>query len=629
MALEDLYVGSPDAAVRALVSAPLTASPVDDDPSPRLADGVELIGEFEGSGFKRPPFIVRRADGQVIQMPKPLYQLAEQIDGESSLDQIAMRFSHAIKRKVQGQDVRTLIDEQLRPLGIVAKAPDGESVELGKVDPLLALKFRVAVVPAGVVRSLTTVFRPLFLPPVIALAVAALVGLDAWLFFVHGVTQSLRHVIYQPALMLMLIGGVIVATAFHEIGHATACRYGGAKPGVMGMGVYIVWPAFYTDITDAYRLGKWGRLRTDLGGMYFNAIFALIVGAAYAATSFEPLLLLILLQNFAIIQQALPLLRLDGYYILSDLTGVPDIFLRLRAVLASLIPGRATDPRVAELKDRVRVVVTAYVLLIVAFLLVTVLALVINLPRILSTGYDSAALRYQAIGPAFSNGLATTGVLDAVEMVFLVLPAAGLAYTAARVGRRSVAGAASWSAGHTERQAALGGVAALAVAIAAFSWWPNGEYRPIQPGERGTLSGLLQQLSALPTARASLTAERQQQLGGAPSELQRSRKLTHREIAPLRRGPTGSKTKPASTIRSTTTTGTTMRATTTPQSHTGTTPTAAGTSTTPPTTTTTTTPASSTPTTPTTTSTATTTTGQPVTTTSPSTGTTTTTPTTP
>ena len=46
----------------------------------------------------------------------------------------------------------------------------------------------------------------------------------------------------------------------------------------MGVGIYIVWPAFYTDITDAYRLGKGGRLRADLGGMYFNAIFALAVG---------------------------------------------------------------------------------------------------------------------------------------------------------------------------------------------------------------------------------------------------------------------------------------------------------------------------------------------------------------
>ena len=43
-------------------------------------------------------------------------------------------------------------------------------------------------------------------------------------------------------------------------------------PGVMGAGLYLVWPAFYTDVTDSYRLGRAGRLRTDLGGLYFNAI---------------------------------------------------------------------------------------------------------------------------------------------------------------------------------------------------------------------------------------------------------------------------------------------------------------------------------------------------------------------
>ena len=39
----------------------------------------------------------------------------------------------------------------------------------------------------------------------------------------------------------------------------------------MGTGLYLVWPAFYTDVTDSYRLGRAGRLRTDLGGLYFNA----------------------------------------------------------------------------------------------------------------------------------------------------------------------------------------------------------------------------------------------------------------------------------------------------------------------------------------------------------------------
>jgi putative peptide zinc metalloprotease protein len=488
---------------------------------PRLAPGLELIGEFEDSGFKEAPFIARRADGQVVQMPKMLFRLAEEIDGQSSSEAIAERFSHAVRRNVGAADIEFLIDRQLRPLGVVAPEDAAEEVELGKVDPLLALKFRTAVVPERPVRALTTVFRPLFRSPVVVLVILGLLGLDGWLFFVHGISQSLRHVLYQPALMLLLIGGVVVATAFHEIGHATACRFGGAKPGVMGVGIYIVWPAFYTDITDAYRLSKWGRLRTDLGGMYFNAVFALLVAGAYALTGFEPLLLLIVLQNFAILQQALPLLRLDGYYILSDLTGVPDIFLRIRPVLASMIPGRRADERVTDLKGWVRVVVSLYVLLIVAFLTLSILAMVINLPRIVATGYDSASLRYQAIGPAFGDGQGLRGALDVIQMLFLVLPGAGLIFTAARVGRRTTNGAIKWSAGHPARRAILCAGLAGGVTVAALSWWPNGDYRPIQPGERGTIEGLLSQIKALPSARPSLTAYRQRQLGGAPSLSQR------------------------------------------------------------------------------------------------------------
>ena len=37
---------------------------------PRLADGVELLGEYQDSGYSQPPSLVRRADGQVIQMSR-------------------------------------------------------------------------------------------------------------------------------------------------------------------------------------------------------------------------------------------------------------------------------------------------------------------------------------------------------------------------------------------------------------------------------------------------------------------------------------------------------------------------------------------------------------------------------
>src|SRR5918997_617653 len=56
---------------------------------PRLAEGTELIGEYQGSGFQEPRFIVRRVDGQVIQLPRLLFLLASLLDGRRDLQALA------------------------------------------------------------------------------------------------------------------------------------------------------------------------------------------------------------------------------------------------------------------------------------------------------------------------------------------------------------------------------------------------------------------------------------------------------------------------------------------------------------------------------------------------------------
>ncbi len=493
---------------------------------PQLATDVELIGLFEDSGFKEPPCIARRSDGQIVQLAPLLFALAEQVDGKRDVDQIAEAFSERIERGVDAAMVQELLDEQLRPLGIVQLA-EGHTGQLSKLDPLLALRFRARVLPARLVHSITTVFKPLFAPPVLALALLAFAALDVWLFGVHGISQGLRHVLYQPTWLLALLGGVVLATAFHEIGHASAVRYGGARPGVMGVGIYIVWPAFYTDITDAYRLGKWGRLRADTGGMYFNALFALAIGGAYALTGLEPLLLLIVLQNFAIIQQSLPFLRLDGYYIISDLTGVPDMFSRIKPVLRSLIPGRPADERVTELKPWVRWVVTAYVLTVIPVLGLAILLMVVHAPRAFATAYDSVALHYQHAGPAFRDGKTLAGVMDVVQMLVLVLPGAGLIYTVVKLGRQAGPAAWRWSSGSAWKRPVLAMATAGAAAGLAFLWWPHDSYRPIQPGERGTLVSAVRSLRDVPSGHAALTPTRARELQGAP--LRSKRTTTSRE----------------------------------------------------------------------------------------------------
>jgi putative peptide zinc metalloprotease protein len=534
---------------------------------PKVAEGIELIGEYEDSGFKEPPSIARRADGQIIQLPHLLYVIAESADGRHTYEEIAQRTSEASGRGVTAENVQFLIDEKLRPLGVIA-GPDGQSPQVEKADPLLALKFRVALVPERVVHAITNVFYPFFFPPVILAAIAGLIAVDVWLFVFHGIAQSARELVYNPLYLFILLGLVVVATALHEIGHATAARYGGAKPGVMGAGIYVVWPAFYTDVTDAYRLNRAGRLRTDLGGVYFNALFALATAGAYFLTGFEPLLLVVMIQHFQILQQMLPFLRLDGYYILSDLTGVPDLFTRIKPTLVSMLPWKKADDSVTALKPWVRVTVTAWVLFLVPVLLFVFGMMIINAPRIFSTAYDSFFVHLHKADRAFGDGRMAAGALASLQMVVLALPAAGFVYSFTRAGGRGLRGAWRWSAGSPLRRLAVVAVTAVLVSFLGYIWYPNGEYRPIQRGERGTVVGAVYQFASVPSGRPSLTPQRQEQLGGAPT-LSGSDPRAGQQTPPTSTStsPSGTTTAPAAT----TTPATTTASTTTTPTTTGTT----------------------------------------------------------
>ncbi len=412
--------------------------------NPRLADGVQLIGAYEGSGYKEAPSLVRRADGQVIQLPDLLYRLAQRADGQRDYRQLAEQLSAEIKRQLDPEDVQFLVDEKLRPLGILAAA-DGSSPPAEKLDPFLAFRFRLGVVSEHVSNVLGAAFKPLFLPPIVLAVILALIAVDAWLFVVHGVAQAMRQALLHPGLFLPLLVAVIVSAALHEIGHAAACRYGGGRPGKMGCGLYLAWPAFYTDVTDAYRLSKRARIRTDLGGVYMNVVIVVATVGAYFLTHFEPLLLLVMVEHLEIVHQLLPIVRLDGYYIVADLTGVPDLFARIGPILSSAVPGRPTDERVRVLKRWVRWAVTAWVLIVIPLLGFELLVVLIHLPRILATAGSSADHLWHHASRAINGGNAIGAVSDLFQLVVLAIPIVGIVLMLWRFAKLAV----TWAWTHT------------------------------------------------------------------------------------------------------------------------------------------------------------------------------------
>jgi putative peptide zinc metalloprotease protein len=424
--------------------------------------------------------------------------------------------SERFGKQVSADNVMTLVEKSLWPDGLVATA-DGSQPRIRKRDPLLALKMKVTLLPESVVRVIATALRPLFWPPVVVAVLVALVALDIWYFGIHGIGQSLRDLIYQPLIVLLVYGLLIVSIGWHELGHAAACRYGGAQPGRIGFGIYIVWPAFFADVTEALTLGKGGRVRTDLGGLFFNGIFCLLIGGVYWLTGFEPILVLIVMQHLLILYNLMPFLRLDGYHAVSDLTGIPDLFGRIKPTLEGVAPWKETPDEVYELKRWARVVVTTWVLLVVPVLFYFFGMMVLSAPRVIATGWDSLLIQWDKISGALSDGQVAKAGVGGIQAAMIVLPASGMALSFSRIGKRIAMGFWKSTAQRPVMRTCVGLLGAAAIAAGIYVLIPNGDYRPIQPNERWTFAEGLEAASQISSGRPSLTEVRETDLGGAPA----------------------------------------------------------------------------------------------------------------
>lgn len=455
--------------------------------APARAPGVELLGELAGSGYAAAPGLVRRADGQTCQLTPLLYALLEAVDGRRDHEQLAEVLTGHSGKAVTAEDVQHLLEEKLAPLGLLEHA-DGSAPETERAEPLLGLRLKVVVSDPAVTQRLTAPFGWLFSRWVVVPTLVAFAVTCWWVLWEKGLAQPTRQAFYEPGLLLAVFVLTVLSAGFHELGHAAACRSAGARPGAMGAGLYLVWPAFYTDVDDSYRLSRWGRLKVDLGGLYFNALVAVGVTALWWVTRQDALLLGVATQLLQMVRQLAPVIRADGYHILADLTGVPDLFAHLTPTLLGLLPRHWGRPQ--PLQRWARVVVTTWVLVVVPVLLGLLVLGVLLLPRLVATAAAGVDRQLDAMSSAAGAGDVVELLARLLSVMALLVPVLAIGYVLLRVVRRTWS--AVWQA--TQDRPAARTLAVLAgaalLALVAWAWWPDGQYEPVRQDERGTVSSL-------------------------------------------------------------------------------------------------------------------------------------------
>src|SRR3954453_7332215 len=131
-----------------------------DRPAPGRADGLELLGTVNGSGYKAGAALVRRADGQMVQLGPLLFALLEAIDGERDGAALADAVTERLGRRLEPDQV-DLLAAKLAKQGLLAGSEENAPA---RMNPLLALRWKVLITDPKVTDRITAPFTPLFRP---------------------------------------------------------------------------------------------------------------------------------------------------------------------------------------------------------------------------------------------------------------------------------------------------------------------------------------------------------------------------------------------------------------------------------------------------------------------------------
>ncbi len=169
-----------------------------------------------------------------------------------------------------------------------------------------------------------------------AAMVACLIVIGSWVQL--GIRyEDLRHKIpafeqyfgWPNTVYLWLTIGV--TKLIHELGHGIACRRFGCRCHSIGIALLVFSPTMFCDATDSWMLqNKWKRIAIAAAGMYVEVVLSAI--AIFLWSILQPGLLENLCLNVffvsalsTVIFNANPLIKFDGYYILSDFLEIPNL----------------------------------------------------------------------------------------------------------------------------------------------------------------------------------------------------------------------------------------------------------------------------------------------------------------
>ena len=312
----------------------------------QLYQGVEFLVVKEPLGQK------------YFQFPPQVHFLLTLLDGTKSIEQLQDAFQERFApKRITHQEIQQLLT-RFHQDGLVTSDMPGQGIELMKrgeknrrmelfqtFSNVLAIRYR-GFDPENILNWLNKWTWWIFTKPAVILSlifgsIAAMSVIVNW----HAFQAKLPgfDAFFDPRQWYLFVVVLAVTKIFHEFGHGLSCKRLGGECHEIGFMMLVLTPCLYCNVSDSWRLNnKWHRAAIGAAGMYVELILATI--ATFLWWFVQPglmqdicLRVMLVSSISTVLFNGNPLLRFDGYYILSDILEIPNMGQKSTKALTTLM----------------------------------------------------------------------------------------------------------------------------------------------------------------------------------------------------------------------------------------------------------------------------------------------------
>jgi putative peptide zinc metalloprotease protein len=278
------------------------------------------------------------------------YFITQNLNGETSPEEIARRFQEHFKIQLPLDTLNKFI-HRLETLGFL----EGEisERELAKLQyrkrtfwgKLLFIKLK-GFDPDRLLNKILKYAKFLFTPhffvfSLLVIFLAIIITISNWADLGYSV-----RALFKITTIFKIWIAIFLVIVLHEFAHGLTCKYFGGEVHEMGFLLLYFQPCFFCNVSDAYLFKErskklWVTFAGAYGQIFIWAVAVLLWRITALDTGLNSFLfVVVIISGVTVLFNFNPLIKLDGYYLLSDYLEIPNLRKKAFDFLSSSLKGR-------------------------------------------------------------------------------------------------------------------------------------------------------------------------------------------------------------------------------------------------------------------------------------------------